>query len=282
MFCNQQVAGSSPIASLNIFKWLYLLMPYQLNSTEPILNRHSFFEIHTTLGNLSMRIHYIQHGVFDELGAIEIWAKKHGHHLTCTKIFQLEALPEITAFDFLVILGGTQSLREEKHPEYIYHELDFIKRAIDNDKMILGICLGAQMIAESLGAKTQMSPYPEIGIFPVMLASAGKDDPVLKSLSPVCNVMHMHYDMPGQLEGARILASSQGCPLQAFALGSKIYGIQFHLEMTNENIRLRLAHLTEEFEIGPYVATRDKLRAVDMEPINKKMFDLLDVISTKI
>lgn len=228
-----------------------------------------------------MRVHYIQHGVFDEPGVIIDWAEKRNVKLTSTRIFESEALPDVTEFDFLIVLGGSQSLVDDNCPEYIREEIKFVKSAIENDKIVLGICLGAQIIAESLGAKTQRSTYPEIGIFPIQLTSEGLDDPVMSCLSAETNVMHMHYDMFGLVKNAKILAKSDGCERQAFLVGKKVYGIQFHLEMTSRNIQSRLEHWSEEIEAGSYTVTREKLIKSDLTEINKKMYEFLDAIIKK-
>ena len=100
-----------------------------------------------------MNILSISHATFEKLGYIETWADKNNHIIRKVNPYRGETLPKIDEFDFLIIMGGPQSaLRIESTP-YLLEEIEFIKEAIKLNKRILGVCLGAQLIAEALGAK---------------------------------------------------------------------------------------------------------------------------------
>lgn len=226
-----------------------------------------------------MRILCLQHSFFDDPGIISYWSYKRGHELSIIKTYSGEKIPDPKSFDFLIILGGTQSLSNHNDLNAAAEELALIRQAIAENKFVLGICLGAQMIAASFGMVITRSPHPEIGVFPISLTDAGRQDRLFKHFPTEFSVMHMHYDMAQLPLGARLLASSPGCPVQAFALGDRTYGIQFHMEITNENIAMRLGYMKEELGTGIYVATRDNLASSDMSEINQRMQIMLDKIS---
>jgi len=229
-----------------------------------------------------MRIHCIIHASFEKLGVIETWARVNDHDLSETHTYKNETLPKTNTFDFLIVMGGPQSpLQLEKWP-YLQDEMDLIKASIDANKAILGICLGAQLIAESLGAKTEKSPHKEIGVFPIELFPDAAKDPVFSQFPSTFTVMHWHNDMPGLPKGARLLAKSAGCPRQAFSFGDRIYGLQCHLEMTKNNISDMLSHCGKDLTSDLYVDTKVQLLTHDFQMINAKMFVVLDYLSSMV
>lgn len=230
-----------------------------------------------------MKIHYVMHAPFEKLGMIETWARNSGHLLSSTHIYKNETLPKTDDFDFLILMGGPQSpLNKEKDP-YLWDEIALTKQAIENNKIVLGFCLGAQIIAESLGAKTEQSPYKEVGFYPIELTAAGAADPLFKHFSGSLHVMHWHNDMPGLPTGAVLLASSEGCPRQAFRYGNTVYGFQFHPEMTVENIQQMILNCPDDLQPGRYVQTKEILATVNTEKMNAKLEIFLDnLVSDKI
>lgn len=226
-----------------------------------------------------MRILCLQHSFFDDPGAITDWAHQRNHTLSIVRTDAGEVLPNTNQFDFLIVLGGTQTLLDSNDLQTLAGELALIKQAINENKLVLGVCLGSQMIAVSQGMQMTRSPFPEIGVLPVVLTDAGKRDPLFKNLPNPFPAMHMHYDMVQLSSEARLLASSAGCPVQAYAIGDKTYGIQFHMEITNENIALRLSHMKDELESGIYITTRELLANSDLSEINQYLFVMLDAIS---
>jgi len=134
----------------------------------------------------------------------------------------------------LIFLGGSMSVNED-HP-YLRRELGFIDQALAAGLPVLGICLGAQLLAKALGAEVYRNPVPELGWAPVWRTEAGHRDPLLGHLRDPEVVMHWHeetFDLPA---GATWLAYSEACRHQAFRFGSTAYGLQFHLEATPEMI----------------------------------------------
>ena len=215
-----------------------------------------------------MRIHYIQHADFEGLGSLANWAKANQHSITCTKIYAGEQLPAWQTFDILLSLGGPQSPFEYTRYSYLEVERDFIAQAINADKYVIGFCLGAQLIAEALGAKAEKSPYKEVGMFPIRLTTAGINDPILKYFPAEFKVFHWHNDMPGVPQGAEILATSDGCPRQIFRISDKVYGFQCHFEPTRDNVISMAKADAAMLGDSKYTQTVEQMLAEDYTTMN--------------
>ncbi|MGV3464370.1 MAG: type 1 glutamine amidotransferase [Heyndrickxia sp.] len=180
-----------------------------------------------------MRIHYIQNDPVATLGYIKDWADHHNHPLTCTKMYENEALPPLDSFDLLIILGGKMGAYEEEEFPWLITEKKFIREAIDANKWVFGICLGVQLLANVLGSKVYPHTHQEIGWWPLKLTEEALSSPLLEGIPKEFVVFEHHgdtYDLP---EGAVRLASSNGCTNQAFSYRDRVIGIQFHPEFTN-------------------------------------------------
>ena len=223
-----------------------------------------------------MRIHYLMHASFETPGVIEKWARDRGYTFDGTLTYTNKTLPDAADVDFLIVMGGPQSpLRMSDYP-YLSDEINLISAVIRQTKPIVGFCLGSQLIAESLGARTQKSPDKEVGIFPVQLTDDGRQDPILKSLPTEFDVLHWHHDMPGIPDGAALLARSAGCPHQAFRFGDRIYGFQFHMEPTKESIKPLLENAVDDLAPSRYTQTPEEILSSDFETMNRRMTYVLD------
>lgn len=229
-----------------------------------------------------MKLHIITHESFEDPGAILNWIQERGHTVTYTKLYEGDIFPEILDFDFLVVMGGPQSPATtlEECPHFnAKKEIDFIKKAIEQGKLLLGVCLGAQMIGEALGAKFDHSPNREIGVFPVILTNDGKSDSIFSTFPETFLVGHWHGDMPGLTPESKVLATSEGCPRQIVKYSPKIYGFQCHFEFTPDAIDgmiINSAHELDEYKDLPYIESADVLRGHDYKPINTLLFSFLD------
>lgn len=232
-----------------------------------------------------MKIHIVMHESFEAPGAIADWAKSKNHSVSYTKIYEGQTYPENTDFDFLIVMGGPQcpetTLEECPHFDS-KKEIDFIKKAIDKDKLLFGVCLGAQMIGEALGAKYDHSPNREIGMFQLELTEDGEKDKKLSDFPDKFLVGHWHGDMPGLTQESKILAVSEGCPRQIVCYTPKIYGFQCHFEFTLETIEKMIKNSPQELEAYknlPYVETAEQLRNHDYAEMNQLLFGFLDKLA---
>jgi len=217
-----------------------------------------------------MRIQYVLHADFELPGRIEQWAARRGHAQARCKPFRGERLPDVSEFDLLVVMGGPQSARELGAAPYLAREIELIAGALRQDLPVLGICLGAQLLGEACGARTERSPEREIGFFPIDLTEAGRTDPVLRGLPPRFVVAHWHGDMPGLAPGCAVLATSAGCPRQIVRYAPKAYGFQCHPEFTAECVGLMLQHGAADLAPGPYVQSAERMRAEDLSDMHAR------------
>lgn len=227
-----------------------------------------------------MKILYVTHASFEQPGSIDTWAKRNNHETTEVRPYAGEQLPEINEYDMLVVMGGPQSPIEIEKSPYLKDEIRLVKQALDQNKRIVGVCLGAQLITEALGAKTERSPNKEIGMYELELFDAAASDPVFSSFPAKFDVMHWHSDMPGLVDGVELLARSEGCPKQAFRYGDRVYGFQCHFELTRELVEGMIEHCDGDLRSGKYVMTPEELLALDYSEINERMDKVLDYLAS--
>jgi GMP synthase-like glutamine amidotransferase len=157
-------------------------------------------------------------------------------------------LPKLDNLSHIVILGGPMNVYEEDHYPFLKDEDLFIKESIQRGKFVLGICLGAQLIAKALGARVIKSPAREIGWYDVSLTRIGAVDPLFSYLPKTFSVFQWHEDTFEIPHSATLIATSSLVPYQAFRYGDNAYGLQFHLEVTGEMILEWIETYEEEFE----------------------------------
>jgi GMP synthase (glutamine-hydrolysing) len=148
-----------------------------------------------------------------------------------------DSLPGPNGFTHIVLLGGPMNVYEEDRYPFLKGEDLFIKEAIQRGKNILGICLGAQLIAKALGARVTKSPVREIGWSEVSLTEEGSKDRLFAALPKTFPVFQWHEDTFQIPRWGTLLATSPDVPNQAFRYGGNAYGLQFHLEVTKKMIR---------------------------------------------
>lgn len=223
-----------------------------------------------------MRIHYLQHVSFEGLGSIETWAQEHGHGLTPIHLFAGQALPSLADFDWLIVMGGPMGVGDEALYPWLGPEKRLVGEAIAAGKVVLGICLGAQIIAEVLGAKVYPNRHKEIGWFPLTKVS---QFPAGAFLPPALEVFHWHGDTFELPAGAEQLARSLGCEQQGFSYQERVVGLQFHLETTPESAATLIEKCGEELAAatGPYIQTPAAMtgQAARFAAINRVMAQLL-------
>lgn len=248
-----------------------------------------------------MRIHSFLHVPFEGLGSIGDWAAAGGHTVTSTQWFAGEAPPDPSTFDWLIVMGGPMGVYDEGAHRWLVDEKRAITAAIAAGKRVLGVCLGAQLIADVLGARVYRNAHKEIGWFPIELTSDGAatragaalagvasplrpaPQPLTPSPQPLSPspVFHWHGDTFDLPAGATHVARSEACAHQAFSLGDRVVGLQFHLETTAAAARELICNCPEDLVPGPYVQSAE---AVLADPgrfarINAAMHTLLDAVA---
>ncbi len=226
-----------------------------------------------------MRIHALQHVAFEGLGHIGPWIRARGHQLATTRLYAGEALPQVLHFDRLIIMGGPMNIYQEVDYPWLRSEKGLIRQAIAAGKSVVGICLGAQLLADALGSPVFAGTEKEIGWLPIQLTEAGKNSDLLAGLPDEPMVFHWHGDTFAIPEGAIHLAESQGCRSQAFLYDGRILGLQFHLESTPETVEQILAHCRDELVQGRYIQTEAEIVAaapVRYQQVNNLLETLLD------
>lgn len=225
-----------------------------------------------------MRVHVLQHVPFEGLGSIETWLRQKNAKITYTRFFESDALPRLDAVDLVIALGGPMSVNDEHQLPWLRDEKRFVAEAIHAGKAVLGICLGAQLMANVLGARVYPGPEKEIGWFPVMAATQA---PESFAFPQSVAVFHWHgetFDLPA---GAWHLASSAGCRHQAFQLGARAIGLQFHLETTPESADAIIANCRHELVPQRYIQSEAQLCAAPESAyrgINALMVKILEFL----
>jgi len=206
-----------------------------------------------------MNIHYLQHVPFEDLAHIKVWAKSKKHKITCTKLFNNEVLPKNINFNFLIIMGGPMNVYEEKKYPWLIAEKKFIEKAIKKDKFVLGICLGAQLIAEVLGAKITKNKFKEIGWFEINKTKSAKNSLIFKNLPEKFMGFHWHGDTFEIPRNCLHLAASNACKNQAYEYNKKVLGLQFHLEVTSQSITKLIKNCSKELVAGKYIQKKEEM-----------------------
>jgi GMP synthase-like glutamine amidotransferase len=206
-----------------------------------------------------MKVHVLQHVSFEGFGSIGAWLEEKSAAIRYTKLFENQELPAIDTMDILIIMGGPMSVNDEAEFPWLIREKEFIRSAVKRGIPILGICLGAQLIASAMGASVYRNPVKEIGWFPIRRVPVAGGN---LQLPEECIVFHWHgetFDLP---EGAVHLAESAACVNQAFQLNRNVIGLQFHMETTVESANALIENCREELIPGPYIQSEQMLRSV--------------------
>ncbi|PIW59048.1 MAG: GMP synthase [Candidatus Omnitrophica bacterium CG12_big_fil_rev_8_21_14_0_65_50_5] len=185
-----------------------------------------------------MKILYIKNMSIEGPELIETFFEKNGLEGMTLDLSQGDKLIyDPREFDAVVVLGGPMNVYEEDKYPFLKKETEFIRNVVESEVPYLGVCLGSQLLAKACGAKVGQSPAAEIGFSNVRLTDDGKKDPLFDGLGKNFNVFQWHGDMFFIPKNGEWLATSDICPHQAMRVGECAYGLQFHFEVTDRNIR---------------------------------------------
>jgi GMP synthase-like glutamine amidotransferase len=226
-----------------------------------------------------MRLHVVKHVPYEGPGGVVDWARARGHRLAVTELAYGQALPRLEDLDALVLMGGPMSVHDTERYPWIKPEQELIQHARSVGKPILGICLGAQMIAAALGASVTALPEKEIGWFPVEVVPGAADHPYLAGWPQAWPLFHWHGESFEIPRGARRLWRSAACENQAFALG-RILALQCHPEVDAGSLRDMLENGRAELDASrPFIQSEAVILAQAAErlkPLPSMLGRLLD------
>ncbi|MBM4130082.1 type 1 glutamine amidotransferase [bacterium] len=212
-----------------------------------------------------MRTHWLQHVEYEGLGALAPRLAARGIAARRTLVSAGEPLPTADAIDFLVVLGGPMSVNDEATLPWLAPEKALIRDVVARGVPVLGICLGAQLMAAALGAAVGPSPEREVGWWPVEAVPPPPAPPFPAFPFPArFTALHWHGEAFALPVGAVHLACSAGCPHQGLQVGPRAIGLQFHPEADPDWVRTVLAHSPGSLASGPFVMRRKDLLA-DLE-----------------
>jgi len=200
-----------------------------------------------------LNINCLQHVPFEGPAGIGDWIAARGHRPTVTHLYRGEALPRLESVDWIVILGGPMNVYHYRFHPWLREEKRFLVAALEAGKTMLGVCLGAQLLADALGAKVYQNPEKEIGWLPVSLRTEAETERFFSGVPRELTVFHWHGDTFDLPSGAKCLASSSGCEQQAFAFGGRVVGLQFHLESTSSSVAALIEHCGDELIKGRFI-----------------------------
>lgn len=240
----------------------------------------------------TFRVHYFQHIEGEGLGSPESWLKRHHARVTTTEFFRLAQgdadirLPLVDDVDLLIIMGGGMSVNDEDIYPWLIAEKQWIRHFIDLGKPVVGLCLGGQLIANSLGAVVKKNDLKEIGWWPVHGLTLNSLNSRVFHFPKSITALSWHGDTFDIPNGAVWLAENSACAHQAFQYGERVLGFQFHPEITPKNLKMFLSdngydEMTAHLQQYTYVQTPEQIGGVSEEqfyPANHLLEQALDYV----
>lgn len=224
-----------------------------------------------------MRIHSLQHVPFEDIGSMASDFQARTYSVTTTHWYRGDSAPGINSFDVLIVMGGPMGIYDEAIYPWLADEKILIKQAIDAGKVVLGICLGAQLIADVLGGKVTRNAHREIGWLPLTIQPEASDHPIARILAKYPEVFHWHGDTFAIPAGALHIARSEGCLNQAYIYGNRVYGFQFHLETTPASAKALIENCAEDIDGSHYTQSAESMLAdpLKFNRINQAMSEVI-------
>jgi GMP synthase-like glutamine amidotransferase len=210
------------------------------------------------------------HGDQVRAGVFSDAVEARGHRLEEWSLAWGTSIPRpLDAYGAVLVFGGAMHADQEGHHPWLREENLFLQRLLDLRKPVLGVCLGAQLLAKASGATVGPAPEPEIGWCPVVLTDEAADDPVLAGLPTRFDAFQWHYYEHGLPAGAVELARSDVCT-QAFRLGDSAWGVQFHPEVTLAQVE---AWIEEDEPVPPWLLNETRERIGEWNDLGKTLCD---------
>jgi GMP synthase-like glutamine amidotransferase len=187
------------------------------------------------------------------------WAAARGLAARGVHLYRDETPPPIDAQTLIVVMGGPMGVRDDEAHPWLAEEKAFLKEAVRSGAPVLGICLGAQLVSQALGAEVTRNPYKEIGYFPISLTGDAVGHPLFEALPKTWTPLHWHGDTFDIPEGGTRIARSGACANQGFIGPGPVMALQFHLEV---DVRLAASWLDDLDDQAQSLATGDDGRFI--------------------
>ncbi len=225
-----------------------------------------------------MRAHILQHVPYEGPGHIEDWLDEHEYPVGRTRLYAGDPLPRPDEVDLLIVMGGPMSVHDEAEFPWLRAEKQFLEAVIGAGRAVLGVCLGAQLIAEALGGHVTKNREKEIGWFPVEVTEGGIETGFAGTTGERFEAFHWHGETFSLPPGAIHLARSAACENQAFLWGERLLALQFHLEMTWGGAAELIEHSRNELVDGPFIQSESAMleHREAYEQANRRMHRVLD------
>jgi len=208
-----------------------------------------------------MRIHGLFHAPFEGLGNIETWAQSRGHTLSHSDLFAGQHCPAPPAYDFLVVMGGPMNIYEYDAYPWLSAEKAALAQAVAAGRLVLGVCLGAQLLADVLGGPVTQGKHKEIGWFDVAMTEEGLAAKAFRGFPKTFPAFHWHGDTFAIPPGAVHACASKACANQAFVYRERVVGLQFHLETSAASLAEIGSNCADELVDGPFIQTLGQMTA---------------------
>jgi GMP synthase-like glutamine amidotransferase len=224
-----------------------------------------------------MNVHILQHVAFEGIGSIDSWLNQRNTNVSYTRFYESTELSDLSEIDLIIIMGGPMSVHDEVDFPWLVEEKKFLRDAISAGIPMLGICLGAQLLASALGAEVYKCSQKEIGWFDIAkVPNTGFQFP------DTITVFHWHGETFTLPEGAVQLARSAACEQQAFQFNDNVIGLQFHLETTPDSINSMIQHCYSDIIPEKFTQTEPVIKSAKsncFDKINTLMFTILNHIT---
>jgi len=220
------------------------------------------------------------HVPFEGPAIIGDWMGEKGHSLHYTRFYEGNALPDASDVDMLVIMGGPMDVFDFHVHPWMEDEIEWVKDFMGTGKPVLGICLGAQIIAAALGEEVYPGEHREIGWHNLQFFPALGDFKICSDLPTTRKVFHWHGDTFNIPEGATRIAGSQAFPNQGFIYANHVVALQFHLEVTPESVKELVDNCRNELVEGPYIQSEKEILSEQssFKPNHQVLYHFLDYL----
>lgn len=225
---------------------------------------------------MNRKAHFFQHVPFENLGEIETWLIQNKYQIDSTQFFKTWDEPNIDKIDFLIVMGGSMSVYDFKEYPWLKKEISLIKSAIKKGIPLLGICLGAQLIASALETAVYKNKNKEIGWFKVETVESHK---ITAKLPNHFQAFHWHGDTFNLPSNSIQLFRTEACENQGFLYGDKVLGLQFHLESNKKTVSKLVNNCKDELTQEQFIQSEPEIHKLTKKyckESNTHLFNLLD------